>query len=128
MGRPSGDWSERTETSGSVGPAGSIKSGLPTGGFIFTWSLVLPNGLAGMEPGFIFHLRLNTWFGSCPTPHATFAGARLLIPRVTPSTMREIRNGTYSLSVWLRYRPVQVGALWVCVAEMRMRSSLNPVF
>src|SRR5437762_749855 len=100
-------------TSGSVGPAGSIKSGLPTGGFILTCSFVLPNGFAEIDPGFIRHLRLKTWSGSWPAPQAILAGARLWMARVTPSAMRETRKGTYSLSVSLRYKPVQVGALCV---------------
>src|SRR6266850_521985 len=128
MGRPSGDCSDRIQISGSVGPAGSIRSGLPIGGFIFTRSFVPPNGLGGIEPGFILQRRLKTWFGCAPLPQATRAGAKLLIARATPSTIREIRKGIYSLSVSLRYKPVQVGALCVCVAEIRMRSAGKPLF
>src|ERR1039458_6465660 len=95
MGRPSVDCTETMETSGSMGPAGSSRFGLSTCGFILTRSLVPPNGLGGTVPGFIFHRRLNTWFGSRPAPQAILAGARLLMARATPSAMRPTRNSTY---------------------------------
>src|ERR1035441_8186139 len=95
MGRPSGDCTETMATSGSVGPAGSSRFGLSTGGFILMRSLVPPNGLGGTVPGFILQRRLKTWFGSRPAPQAILAGARLLMARATPSAMRITRNSAY---------------------------------
>jgi len=64
IGLPSTVWTETTDISGSIGPAGSTRSALARGGFILTRSEVLPNGSGGIVPGFIFHRLLKTWLGS----------------------------------------------------------------
>ena len=55
--RPPGSRRARIETVGSVGPTGSIRSGLRTGGFVFTLS-TFPKGLGGTEPSRISQRRL----------------------------------------------------------------------
>ena len=61
-------------------------------GFIFTWSVVLPNGSGFATPSFIFHRRLNSCDGSCATPHPTSAGARLACAFSIPSAIFAVRN------------------------------------
>ena len=87
IGRPPGSRSARIETVGSVGPAGSTRSGLPAAGFIFTWSMP-PNGLGGIVPGFRNHRRLKTCSGTSAVAKAICAGRRLFTAHFTPSAMR----------------------------------------
>ena len=86
IGWPPGSRTERKETVGSVGPAGSRRFSLPPGGFIFTWSMP-PNGFSGTVPGFMNQRRLKTCSGASAVPKPISAGRRLLIARRTPSAV-----------------------------------------
>src|SRR5688572_23327737 len=110
---------DSTHTSPSVGPAGATRLSLATGGFIWTWSVLLPKGSGGMVPGFIRQRRLNTCVEQVPTSTPTVAGARLFAARWTPSAMRAARNFRYAGSGLLWKTGDAVGAVWVCVAEIR---------
>ena len=91
MGRPPGSRRAMIEIVGSVGPAGSTRSGLPARGFILTLS-ALPKGLIGTVPSRISQRRLNRCSGASAVAKATWAGLATFRARRTPSAMRRATN------------------------------------
>ena len=68
MCRPSGERTERPTPPGRSGRRARGGRGCRRPGFIFTWSVVPPNGSAAIVPGFICQRRLNTCVGHGPAP------------------------------------------------------------
>lgn len=116
-GRPARVWTARSESSGSIGPAGPVTSGLSYPGCMFARTETSPKGSVSMRSG--RRIQRRQWVSSQAStePQPRRAGSSLRAAAAIAAAMRPGRKAAYASSRRAPRHPMAAGALCECVAD-----------